>query len=174
MRKINMIVDKIDSAIFFIAQVAMFIMMLITALDAFLRYVFNSPLTGAYHFSEKYLMVIIVFFSISYVMRLNGHIKIDLLTEKMPEKLQRFFEVIYSLLAAVLMFLIGYKSMGVTYEAFINQYTSSGLIPWPTWLSWVWVPIGSYLFCLRLLIHSINSALGIKQEVIDISEPDNT
>ncbi len=152
--------ETIDKSVFFFAKIAMFIMMILTTLDAIMRYVFNSPIVGAYHLSEKYLMVIIVFLSMSYVYKLDGHIRIDTFTRKFPIKLKTSFEILHTILAAILMGLIAWQSFEVTYEAYVLKYVATGLVPWPTWLSWVWVPIGSFLFTIRLFIQAISTALS--------------
>jgi TRAP-type C4-dicarboxylate transport system permease small subunit len=164
MKKVMNLFDKIDSFLFFIAQIAVFIMMILITADAVMRYVFNQSIVGAYHFSEKYLMVIIVFLSISYVWKLGGHIRIDLLTQYMPNKLVRALDVIYTLAAAFLLFFIGYQAMLSTHDAYVNNYVAAGLIPWPTWLSWVWIPIGAFIFTIRLLLNVVNMLLTFNQE----------
>ncbi|WP_260287169.1 TRAP transporter small permease [Peribacillus aracenensis] len=164
MKKVMNLFDKVDSVIFFVAQIAVFIMMILISADAFMRYVFNQSIVGAYQFSEKYLMVILVFLSISYVWKLGGHIRIDLLTQFMPNKLVKVLDILYTLAAACLIFLIGYQAMISTQEAYINNYVAAGLIPWPTWLSWVWVLIGPYIFTIRLLLSVVYMLLTFNQE----------
>jgi TRAP-type C4-dicarboxylate transport system permease small subunit len=171
MKRVTYIFDKIDSVFFFIAQISVLIMMLLTTADALMRYLFNHSITGAYFFTEKYLMVIVVFFSLSYVMKLNGHIRIDFFTQYLPRNLVKVLDIIYTFLAAALMFIIAYQSMIMTQEAFINNRVAVGLIPWPIWLSWVWVPIGAYLFTIRLLLIAVQNILNFKQNAIN--ENDN-
>ena len=166
MKKVTDIFDKIDSVFFFIAQIAVLIMMLLTTADAIMRYVFNQAIMGAYHFSENYLMVIVVFLSMSYVMKMEGHIRIDIFLQYLPKKLVKVFDIIYPMLAAALMFAIAYQGMNMTIENYVNKSVAVGLIPWPIWLSWIWVPIGAYMFTLRLLLVSIQNLLGLNEEVI--------
>ncbi|KAB2336216.1 TRAP transporter small permease [Cytobacillus depressus] len=160
MKKVIDVFDKIDSFLFFIAQIAVLIMMLLTTADAVMRYIFSKSITGAYFFTEKYLMVIVVFLSMSYVMKMKGHIRIDLFIQYLPKRLVKVMDIIYTLLAAVLMFVIAYQAMFMTEEAFVNHYVATGLIPWPIWLSWIWVPIGAYMFTLRLLLIAFQSLLN--------------
>ena len=40
-----------------LAMVALFVMMCLTTVDAVCRYLLNSPITGAYEITEKYLML---------------------------------------------------------------------------------------------------------------------
>lgn len=164
MKKVMNLFDKVDSVIFTVAQVAAFIMMILTTADTLMRYVFNHPIIGAYYFSENYLMVIIVFLSISYVWKLGGHIRIDLFIQYMPKRVVRVLDIIYALAVACLMFVIGYQAMLMTQEAFVNNNVAAGIIPWPTWLSWIWIPIGAYIFTIRLLLSVVYMLLTFNQE----------
>lgn len=136
-------------------------MMLVTSADASFRYLFDSPIMGAYDFTKDYLMVIAVFLSFSYVMKVNGHIKVDMLVERLPIGLVKLLNIIFLLIGALLMLVIGYQGLLTTEEAWVNNYTSTGIIPWPTWLSVIWVPIGSFLFVVRLLIETIKIVMGL-------------
>ncbi|WP_413299858.1 TRAP transporter small permease [Bacillus sp. 1P10SD] len=166
MKKIVFVFEKIESGAFILAKIAAFIMMILTTADAAMRYIVHKPIIGAYEFSESYLMVILIFLSMSYVMKEKGHIRIDIFIEKMPIKLVEFLDRMYLLLAACLMFIIGYQGMLMTEEAIVNNYVSTGLIKWPTWASVIWVPIGSYLFTLRLILEFGQSLLPKKQKEV--------
>jgi len=159
MRSLMKYFDCLELFFYFISKLAVFLMMLTTTADAICRYLFNSPIVGAYEFVESYLMVVVVFLSLSYVMKVNGHIKVDMLVEHLPDRLVRVLNIIFLLAGALLMLVIGYQGVLATEEAWVNNYTSSGLIAWPTWLSVIWVPIGSFLFVLRLILEAIKVAL---------------
>jgi TRAP-type C4-dicarboxylate transport system permease small subunit len=155
------IFDRIDEAFFFLAKIGVFLMMLLTTIDSLGRYFFHHPIAGAYEFSEKYLMVAIVYLSISYVMKLDGHIRVDIVIEKFPVKIQNALNSIYYLLGAGLMFVIGYQGMLATLEAWENNYVGAGVIAWPTWASVIFVPIGTYMFALRLIFMCISNIINI-------------
>jgi TRAP-type C4-dicarboxylate transport system permease small subunit len=167
MKKIIYVFEKIESGAYILAQIAAFIMMLLTSADAAMRYIVHKPIVGAYEFSESYLMVIIIFLSMSYVMKEKGHIRIDIFIEKMPKKFVDFLDRIYLLLAAAFMLALGYQGMVMTDEAIVNNYVSSGLIKWPTWASVIWVPIGAYLFTLRLVLEFVQSLLPNKEKLYE-------
>jgi TRAP-type C4-dicarboxylate transport system permease small subunit len=161
MRKSMDYFDKLEKLFYSVSQLAVFIMMLTTSGDAIFRHVFDSPIVGAYEFTQNYLMVIVVFLSLSYVMKVKGHIKVDMLVEHLPDGLVKVLNIIFYLAAAVLMLIIGYQGALNTEEALVNHYTSAGLIAWPTWLSVIWVPIGSFLFVIRLILETIKIVMGI-------------
>lgn len=147
--------EKLERLILFIAQAAIFIMMFLITADAVSRYLFHQSIIGVYEFTERYLMISAVFLSMSYVMKLDGHIKLDLFIDRLPKKVSSVFNLLFLLLGAAFVFCIGYQGMIMTYDAWVNNITGTGLIPWPVWLSYIWVPIGAYLFTLRLLLQFI-------------------
>lgn len=152
MRMLISLFEKVEYGIFLVAKVALILLMLATTADAFMRYVFNQPIIGAYHFSEKYLMVIVVFFSISYVWKIGGHIRVDLFVQYIPKQLVKVIDIFYMILGALLMGAVSYQALIMTIDSFTNNQISTGIIAWPTWTSWVWLPIGGFMFTIRLLL----------------------
>lgn len=142
-----------------LSQVALVLMMLLTTGDAVSRYIFNQSIVGAYEITEMYLMVALVFLSMSFVKKDDGHIRLDIVFEKLPTKAQYFLDAFYSLLAAAMFFFIGLKGLNMTVEAIQYNYVAAGLINLPLWLSYIWIPIGAFLFVIRLLFSSIRLIL---------------
>lgn len=161
MKSIIKVFDKIESIFLILPKIALLAMMLITSLDALGRYLFNSPIIGAYEFTERYLMIVLVFLSMGYVMKVNGHIRLDLVIDRFPKKSQSLLNIIYYILGAIFMFVIGYQGAIITYEAWVNNQVGGGIIAWPYWLSYIWIPIGSFLFVIRLILLSVESATHI-------------
>ncbi|OUM87910.1 MAG: hypothetical protein BAA01_10695 [Bacillus thermozeamaize] len=161
--------DRLERAMFLVSQIAVFLMMILTTADAVCRYVLRQPIVGVFEFTTNYLMVITVFLSMSYVMRIKGHITIDLITERLPAKWVGYFRMVFLFLGAVMMFILGYQGVGLTIEAWEKGYTTMGLIPWPMWISYVCIPIGMFLFCIRLLFEIVHTFKGTDDS--DVSRP---
>ena len=62
---------------------ATFAMMCLTSADAISRYLFNSPIVGAYEITEKYLMVAAVFLGLSFAYRGGGFIRVTFLVDRL-------------------------------------------------------------------------------------------
>ncbi len=131
-------------------------MMLLTTSDAISRYVLHSSITGAYEVTEYYLMIILVFVSISYVQKIDGHIRIDVFFSNFSKKIQAYLNILFFLVSGIYFFFIGYKGWISTIEAFSNGLIMPGLIDFPVWISYVWIPIGSFLIIIRFLLSIIN------------------
>ncbi|GGJ73525.1 TRAP transporter small permease [Virgibacillus salexigens] len=159
MKQLHHIFEKIERIFVILSQTALVIMMILIAADAASRYVFGQSIIGIYEFTERYLMIAVIFLSMSYVAKLDGHIKLDVLIDRLPASVTEIFNTLFQLLGAAFIFAIGYQGMVMTYEAWSNQVVSTGLIAWPVWLSYIWVPVGAYLFTCRLMLQFSQSLL---------------
>jgi TRAP-type C4-dicarboxylate transport system permease small subunit len=73
---------------------ATFAMMCLTSADAVSRYLFNSPIVGAYEITEKYLMVAAVFLGLSFAYRGGGFIRVTFLVDRLsgwPRRVADYF-----------------------------------------------------------------------------------
>ncbi len=76
-----------------ISSVATFLMMLVVVANIVGRYLFNRPLTGTLEFTES-LLVIIIFLSIALTQYDGGHIRVNILTRRLPKRAARGFTVL--------------------------------------------------------------------------------
>lgn len=152
--------DKLEFLSLRLSQVAVVIMMLLTTADAISRYFLKQSIIGAYETIELYLMVALVFLSMSFVQKIDGHIRLDILFDRFPKRVQDVLNIVYYVFAAVMFFFIGLKGFNMTLEAFQFNYVAAGLINLPLWLSYIWIPIGSFLFVIRLLLLALLLVIG--------------
>ncbi|MBW1848168.1 MAG: TRAP transporter small permease [Deltaproteobacteria bacterium] len=76
-----------------ITWVVLFIMMLMTMTDVFLRKFSNLSILGTVELTEL-MMIIIVFCSLAQCQANDGHIKVDLVLKRFSPRLQSIFDVI--------------------------------------------------------------------------------
>jgi TRAP-type C4-dicarboxylate transport system permease small subunit len=81
---------RLELLLLYIGVIAVFIMMCLTAADAVARYVLNSPITGAYEITEKYLMVAVVFLGLSNAYRDGALIRVTFFVDRIPRSVQYF------------------------------------------------------------------------------------
>ncbi|TQR12279.1 TRAP transporter small permease [Psychrobacillus soli] len=151
---------KLEVLFLRLSQIALVIMMTLTTFDALSRHFFSKSITGAYEVTEMYLMVMLVFLSMSYVQKVDGHIRLDIIFERLSKRVQDILNIIFYLLAAAMMFFIGYQGFNMTLTAMQNNLIASGLINFPLWLSYIWIPIGSFLIMIRLILLVVLLGLG--------------
>jgi len=132
------------------AAIVITFMMLLTTADVALRYVFNSPLPGVYTLCEM-LMVCVVYPAAAYVQQKKGHVRVDILIDRLQGPARTTFELATLYLALVSFALMGWQSGALAWEAWVTGDHDMGLVAYPFWPAKTLMTIGIVLLCLRLL-----------------------
>jgi len=136
------------------------VMMFLVATDVLLRYLFNSPIEGAYEAIE--LMMAVVFcYGIAYTQRQKGHVSVNLITLRLSNKKQAIIKSFVSVISLGLFVLMTWQSFlkaTVTYHS--GETTYGGVGPFGH------IPISPFIyltsaaclaFCLELLVDLVSS-----------------
>lgn len=143
------------------AGACLFAIMIIVFADVAMRYLLNSPLVWSYDLISLYLMVAIFFLALSVTQRDHHHVRVDILLVRCPPRVRHAMELIGNALTAVVMFAILVQGGAKTWHNWQSDAVVAGAIPWPTWLTAVFVPIGAGLLLLRLLFSLWSLAAAI-------------
>lgn len=133
-----------------IAGIGIFILVFLVMNDVLMRYVFNSPTTWGLEISS-YLLLYITSLSLSYVMSLERHVKIDILVIHLPERIQN----ILSIFAFTICLAFGLAMSWITSEtallAYREWWRSNSQLMFPLFPVHVIMPIGFVLFSLECI-----------------------
>lgn len=129
------------------------LMVVITALDVFLRYFFSKPLSGTVELTE-FFMVIVFFTSVAYAQWTGGHIVMDIVTAKISKKSQDLLSVVTTFwsvvtVGACLWAMISYASTCELYSPVL----SLPIAPF------VWFASAGCTLLLLTLIHDFLAAI---------------
>jgi len=127
------------------------LIMLVTVTDVFGRKIFGYSIPSLYEFTEDYLMVALVFLSISYVYKAGGHVKVDLLEKHFPNFIKIPLHKFLNLWALLFFVLIALKGWDVGVRAYQFQEVSSSILAYPLAPAYFLVPLGSALTCIRII-----------------------
>ena len=133
---------------------ALTLMMLLTAVDVCLRYIFDRPITGSYELTE-FLMAILVAFGLAYTAVHQGHINVDLLITCTRPKSQAVINSITALLSVGFFTLMTWRSFLYAEKLRVDGYTSQSLLI-PTYPFAYVVAVGCAILVLVLLIYLRN------------------
>ena len=92
--------NRVERLFLLLSVVATLFMMFLTTVDTVGRYLFNKPIIGAYEITEKYLMVAVVFFGLTYAYKGGSYIRVTFLVDRLPQKVKlmiNYFIQIYSI-----------------------------------------------------------------------------
>ncbi|MBW1997904.1 MAG: TRAP transporter large permease subunit [Deltaproteobacteria bacterium] len=126
----------------------LYLMGCIVALDVVMRYVFNSPLRGAWEIVELSL-VVVVFASIAHAYMKKLHVSIDILLLSLPQKIRLMLSNITAFLGLLLFILIVAYSF-LDYLKKIEIHMQSMILGVPHAPFALLVPVGCTLLCFML------------------------
>lgn len=148
-----MLRDKIglsDWAAYSIANIAIFVMMVIVTINALSRYLLNISLNYIVGTNEMYLLPAIIYFSFGYIERNDRHIKLGIvpstITNQIYRGLQHVFQLVLFGIFLLLTWNVAIQALELTR---INATTATGL---PIYLSWWIVMTGLLVLVYRLVV----------------------
>jgi len=135
---------------------------LLTTADVTLRFFFNAPIPGTVLVME-FMMIAVVFFGVAYVQSLNGHVKMDVIVNRMQPRTALWFDFVIHILALAIFFLVTWEAWVVAYKSWIYQDYAAGILPAPYWPARAVLPLGVGLLCIRFILDIIDDILKFKQ-----------
>lgn len=127
----------------------LFTMMLLTTLDVFFRYLFNSPILGGLELTE-FMLVIVVFFSLPYTQCKKSHVSVDFIMNLLPKNIQSFSDLMNLCIAFALLLAISFMNCIRGFEV-IKSHETSGILSIPVYPFIFVVALGSLAMGIEIL-----------------------
>jgi TRAP-type C4-dicarboxylate transport system permease small subunit len=158
-RKMNSLVrwlDRLNDYFSIIAGAVIGFTALIVIYEVVMRYLIKRPTTWVNDISEI-LLVYCTFLGAAWVLRVGGHIKVDIVVTLMRERWQIFMGIVQDILS--LFFCVVFT--WITWESFwdsvvTQERTAGGLFSVPLWAVYIVIPIGALLLSLQLIRQIVN------------------
>jgi TRAP-type transport system small permease protein len=144
------VLDLIEKVFVFVAGASMLLMMLLTTFDLLARKFFDYSIPSLYEFTEDYLMVSLVFLTISYVYTQGAHVRVTLFEVHLPYRFRVVWEKLHQLMTLILFFFIAVKGWGAAKQAYEFNEMSNSVLAYPLAPALALVPVGSAMLCLRV------------------------
>ncbi|MFV0430558.1 MAG: TRAP transporter small permease [Alphaproteobacteria bacterium] len=91
------------------------------------------------------------FFALAYTFKKGGHIRVSLILQVLPKSVQRICNIFALILCFSLATYAVYFCVMLTYESFVYNDLSGGLIAIPVWIPQTFMSIGLAVFAIALL-----------------------
>ena len=132
------------------------VMIVLVCLDIVTRFL-SRPVHGVIE-AVQLIMVVTIFLGLSYCQKQRRHIRIMLLSERLPAGSRRVLDIVTSVLAlASLLALAAYSGKQALWAFYIKDVTMGGLVEFPLWPSKVAVSFGVSILCMRMFVQIIQS-----------------
>ncbi len=148
--KINTIFDHTLTLLSVLACVLIIFVIVSVDLEVFMRYFLRQPLKWVVEISG-YSLLYITFLVAACVLKREGHVKMDLVINRLEPRTHLLLNIITSITSAIVCLVIAWYGVKVTWEHFqIGFYLSTPLKP-PSFLIVIIVPVGSFLLFIQFL-----------------------
>lgn len=139
-----------------IAGTLVVLMMVQVAVDVVARYIFGRPLPATTVFIAQYYMLFVIFLALALPERTNSHISVEIVTERLPLRVQYHLASWVHLLCAVIYAVMAQASWHEALNKFkMNATVIESGITVPIWPGYFVVPIGCALMAVVLLYRFI-------------------
>ena len=119
-----------------------------TCMDVLLRYSFNRPISWMLEITE-YTMLYIPFLGAAFVLKEDGHIRIDLVITFLSDRIRGWLNVVTSFVGGVVMLTYTWFGAQVTLDYFKRGVPSLESLKTPMFLILMIIPLGGLLFSIQ-------------------------
>ncbi|MCL6612008.1 MAG: TRAP transporter small permease [Peptococcaceae bacterium] len=145
------IVSLIEKICTTASVISVVVMAVFITLDVTFRKLFDKPITGCFEITEDYLMVALVFLSLSYVYKQGGHVRVTLFLRFLPSSWMRPLNVLLGMMSLGFFGLVAVMGWKTTLRAIEFKEFSSSVLAYPLAPAYFMVALGAALLCLRII-----------------------
>lgn len=147
------VLDHFENALTYLAISSVFAMMLLTTVDATIRYLLDSPIMGAYEITERYLMIMGCFFGITYAYKEGSFVRITFLVDQLPKVLKLILQYFVQIFCLTLSVLLLVATIKMTSNVYARGECLDVLSFIPLWPSYAIVALGFLFLSLRMILN---------------------
>lgn len=140
-------VQRINRWVCYLGMLLIIPLMLLTFADVVGRAVWARPIPGIVELSS-YMLDIFILLGLAYTQQAKGHVRVSMLTSRLPPRVQIFLEVVVTLLSLFIMALLAWQGWIVGME----ETAVSDMLRIPQRPFKLLVGMAAFLLCLELVV----------------------
>ena len=144
------IFDQINIAMVVISAILILGLTFIVGADITLRYVFLRPLGWVKEVSE-YILVALGFLVAAWILKDDGHVKMDLLLTKVSPKVQTVMNIITSIMSALVVLIVTWFSLRVMADFYRTRLVTPSVLEPPKWVLLIPIFVGGLLLAIQFI-----------------------
>lgn len=153
------VLSKFEYLFVIVAGILLFVMILSVSYSVIGRRFFGLPGAWAVELSE-YIMLYITFLAAPWVLKLSGHVRVDVFISLLRPRIQNILNVLTTILAAVAFLVLFRYSLEVAIESYQRGVVLRRIIQVPEYLLLFVIPLGSLFLFLRLICQLLQRFVG--------------
>jgi TRAP-type C4-dicarboxylate transport system permease small subunit len=149
-KKIDLALQWGEKSLVVISWIATLFVTFMIVTDILLRFFFNLPLPASWEMSEV-IMPYIVMFGFAYTLTIGVHVRVSLVVDRLPPKVQLVCDKFRNILSFAMCLLLTYWSWLRFWESFLIDEEILAAIQIPWWFGKLGMPIAFAMFATRYL-----------------------
>jgi len=150
MKKTEAAFDRVLQTAAIIAMSMIMFAVLAVCVEVTIRYFTGKSLTWVEDVSAM-LLVYITFLGAAWLLRIDGHVRVDTVTNRLSPRYQFFFDLFTSVVSAIAFLVIVWYGAEFTLVQFRSGYYMPTPLETPQWVVVVIIPVGCALLLIQLL-----------------------
>ena len=148
--RLGKILDQVNIIMVAISTVLILGLTLIVGADITLRYVFLRPLGWVKEVSE-YILVALGFLVAAWILKDDGHVKMDLLLNKVNPKVQTVMNIITSIMSTLVVLIVTWFTLRVMADFYRTKLVTPSVLEPPKWILLIPIFVGSLLLAIQFI-----------------------
>lgn len=132
-----------------IGSMSLVIMMVLTVIDVAGRYLFNTPILGAFEVTEN-LVLVLTFSYIGYAQKHQRHVAVSVVVDRMPHKL-RYASILFNQGVGLILFILITVMSSTRAIELIHIGETSPNLAIPNYPFVLFLSLGSLVMCFEYL-----------------------
>jgi len=157
--------DRITGLLALLGASILTFMMLAVCWEVISRYFLGRGVIWVIEFSE-YFLLYITFLGTAWLLKKDGHVKMDILLTRFKPKTQHLINSITSILGAILCLVVAWSGAEVAWDHLQRGLHQPTLIAPPDFPIFAVIPVGSFLLFIQFLRRSYGF-LGSRRASLD-------
>lgn len=166
---IDMIVDRLANVGLWIGSIAVLIMFIIVFIEIVVRKFLGTSIYISQEYSG-YMMAICLALPLGILVRKRGHIKVDIIVNRLPPKIHYWFELFFLIIMLCYGIALTYVCYGLAKDSYDLKAISIDLSHTPLWIPQSMLVIGVGFFVITL-IFEIYKLLFIRGNSVSANTP---
>jgi TRAP-type C4-dicarboxylate transport system permease small subunit len=154
--KVKSIVQKVTRATAYAGMALLVPMMLLTSLDVVTSKAWARPIPGSMELSS-FMLSVIVLLGVAYTHQMRGHVRVTMLTDRLPGNYGEILNVITTLLTLFITCIVLWQGVIVAFEA----HDVSDMLRIPSLPFRLLVSVAALLLALELVFDIVDSTRSL-------------
>lgn len=152
-----------------LAGLAVLVIVMLISFDVFMRYFFDQPQLFVDELAS-FLEVLVIFGGLAQTFRAGGHVRVDLLTGRLPPGARAWLRLVTLLIGLAFLGAVMWTTAQSALTAYRYGRVSTVML-YPLWISMVLIPAGLGLMAVTMLLRLARQLRRLSRPGADEVEP---